>query len=77
MTVFHSKVTVCEGGLIVSTGDGQVYRIDLTLQDRISLASQLLSHGVVEMRNEAATRALMSGLAAGDAYAGEEEEEGK
>ena len=74
MTAFRSKITVCEGGLIVSTGDGQVYRIDLTLQDRISLASQLLSHGVVEMRNEATARALMSGLAAGDAYAGEEEE---
>lgn len=75
MTIFRSKITVVEGGLIVSTGDGQVYQIDLSLEDRISLASQLLSHGIVELRTERATQALMSGLAAGDAYAGEEEEE--
>lgn len=74
MTAFHSKVTVCEGGLIVVTGDGQTYRIDLTLEDRISLASQLLSNGVVEMRNAAAAKQLMSGIAAGDAYAWDEEE---
>ena len=67
-TAFHSKVTVVEGGLIVVTGDGQTYRIDLTLEDRISLASQLLSNGVVEMRNAAAARALASGLASGDVY---------
>ena len=75
-TVFHSKVTVVEGGLIVSTGDGQVYRIDLSLEDRISLASQLLSHGVVEMRNKAAAQALASGLASGDVYYEAKEEEG-
>ena len=77
MTIFHSKVTVVEGGLIISTGDGQVYHIDLSLEDRISLASQLLSHGVVEMRNEATARALASGLASGDVYYEAKEEEGK
>lgn len=75
MTTFHSKIVVVQGGLIVTTGDGQTYQIDLSLEDRISLASQLLSHGVVELRTERATKALMSGLAAGDAYAYEEEEE--
>ena len=76
MTIFHSRVTVCEGGLIVVTGDGQTYRIDLTLEDRISVASQLLSNGVVEMRNAAAARALASGLASGDVYYEAKEEEG-
>ena len=75
MTIFHSKVTVCEGGLIVVTGDGQTYRIDLSLEDRISLASQLLSNGFVEMRNAATARALASGLASGDVYYEAKEEE--
>ena len=76
MTTSLSRITVCEGGLIVSTGDGRTYHIEISLEDRISLASQLLSHGVVELRTERATQALMSGLAAGVGYA-EEEEEGK
>ena len=73
----RSKVTVCEGGLIIVTSDGQTCRIELTLEDRISLASKLLSNGVVEMRNRAAENALASGLASGDVYYEDEEEEGK
>lgn len=75
MMISRSRISVCKGGLIVTTSDGQTFEIQLSLEDRISLASQLLSHGIVELRTERAREALMSGLAAGDAYAGEEEEE--
>lgn len=85
MTISHSRILVVEGGVIVNLGDGIAHRIEMTLEDRISLASQLLSRGVVEMRNKAATdsraklrpiEALMSGIAAGDVYVEEEEKDG-
>ena len=70
---YHSRVTATEKGLIIRN-DGEVFRIHMTMDEMISLATALLNYGVVEMRNERTKEALMSGAGAGDVYVPEEEE---
>ena len=69
-----SKVTVVEDGVIIIV-DGAPVRISLSMQEKFSLATKLMSHGIVEMRNKNAHEALIKGAGAGAVY--EEEEEAK
>ena len=75
MTRSRSSIAVVEDGLIIEI-DGKTVRLRLSMEEKFSVATQLLSQGVVEMRSQRAHEALMSGYTAGVYYAGEEEEKG-
>lgn len=76
MTASHSSIAVVEDGLVIDI-DGKAVRIHLPMEEKFSIATKLLSQGVVEMRSKKAHEALMSGYTAGVYYAGEEEEKGQ
>lgn len=58
MTQSRSSVSVTERGLIISIGD-EAHRVILTGDEKLSLAAQLINHGIIEMRNERAKDAVV------------------